>query len=79
MFARSWPTFSLYFRQVVAERFDSVENVVRMSAEDILENQIEFAGKHDIHEAKINLLGAQQTHLAKRVSRLEKEKKANGQ
>ncbi|MFD1291451.1 hypothetical protein ACFQ5B_17280 [Laceyella putida] len=50
-----------------------------MSAEDILENQIEFAGKHDIHEAKINLLGAQQTHLAKRVSRLEKEKKANGQ
>lgn len=64
------------FDQIETE-LEDVKRVVRLSAEDILENQVEQHTRHEINEKKIDLLAAQQTHLAKRISRLEKEKKAN--
>ncbi|MFC7443277.1 hypothetical protein [Laceyella putida] len=67
------------FRQEVAERFDQLETeledvkrVVSMSAQDIVDSQVEYVEKLDIQEKKMDLLAAQQNHLARRVSKLEK-------
>jgi archaellum component FlaC len=70
----------------VDKRFDRIETeledvkrVVRMSAEDILENQVEFSEKSDLLDQRIRLLEERQNYTDKRVSRLEKEKRANQQ
>ncbi|AUS08646.1 hypothetical protein C1X05_07200 [Laceyella sacchari] len=70
----------------VDKRFDRIETeledvkrVVRMSAHDILENQIEFSEKSDLLDQRIRLLEERQNYTDKRVSRLEKEKRANEQ
>jgi hypothetical protein len=56
-----------------------VKHIVRMSAHDILENQIEFSEKSDLLDQRIRLLEERQNYTDKRVSRLEKEKRANEQ
>lgn len=68
--------FDRRFDRIETE-LEDVKQVVRMSAADILENQVEEVARHEVQEKKIDLLAAQQNHLAKRISRLEKEKKAN--
>ncbi|TCW35334.1 hypothetical protein EDC32_10846 [Laceyella sacchari] len=79
------------FRQEVAERFnkidqrfdrietelEDVKRVVRLSAEDILENQVEFSEKSDLLDQRIRLLEERQNYTDKRVRKLEK--KANEQ
>jgi DNA repair exonuclease SbcCD ATPase subunit len=79
------------FRQEVTERFnkidqrfdrietelEDVKRVVRMSAEDILENQVEFSEKSDLLDQRIRLLEERQNYTDKRVRKLEK--KANEQ
>ncbi|PRZ14440.1 hypothetical protein CLV36_106204 [Laceyella sediminis] len=70
----------------VDKRFDRIEteledvkHIVRMSAQDTLENQIEFSEKSDLLDQRIRLLEERQNYTDKRVSRLEKEKRANEQ
>jgi DNA repair exonuclease SbcCD ATPase subunit len=79
------------FRQEVTERFnkidqrfdrietelEDVKRVVRLSAEDILENQVEFSEKSDLLDQRIRLLEERQNYTDKRVRKLEK--KANEQ
>lgn len=69
------------FRQEVTERFDSVETeledvkrVVRMSAQDIVESQVEYVEKNDLLDARIRLLEDRQNYTDKRISKLEKAK-----
>jgi uncharacterized membrane-anchored protein YhcB (DUF1043 family) len=63
----------------VNERLDNIEHeledvkrVVRESAEDILENQVEEVARHNLHENKINMLEASVLDLKRRVKRLER-------
>jgi hypothetical protein len=61
------------------KELEDVKRVVRDSAQDILENQVEEVAHHNLHEAKIQLLEAK-THridqsvldLKRRVESLEK-------
>ncbi|MBH8598634.1 MULTISPECIES: hypothetical protein [unclassified Thermoactinomyces] len=62
-------------------RLGDVERVVRESAEDILENQVEEVARHNLHEDKIQALEATTFRidksvlaLKKRVEKLEKGK-----
>ncbi|TCW41309.1 hypothetical protein EDC32_101971 [Laceyella sacchari] len=67
----------------VDKRFDGVENVVRMSAEDILENQVEEVARHNLHEDKIHSLEATTFRIDKAVlelkRRVDRIEKANEQ
>src|SRR4051812_4054300 len=64
----------------IKSRLDDVERVVRESAQDILENQVEAVDQHRLHAAKITLLEAGQLKLTSTVldhgRRLEKLEKS---
>ncbi len=69
------------FRQEMNERLDDVENVVRMSAQDILDNQVDEMARHNLQEDKIHTLEASTfridksvLELKRRVEKLEKTK-----
>lgn len=61
------------------KRFDDIERVVRESAEDILENQVEEVARHNLHENRLQVLEATTFRIDKsvldlkrRVEKLEK-------
>lgn len=67
----------------IKERLDDIEDVVRQSAHDILENQVEMVEKDNLLEAKITLLENNQLQLQKTVLQqgrdLEKLKRAQSE
>jgi archaellum component FlaC len=74
----------------VDKRFDRIETeledvkrVVRMSAEDILENQVEEVARHNLHADKIHTLEATTFRIDKSVlelkRRVDRIEKANEQ
>lgn len=63
----------------IEHEINDVKRVVRQSAEDILENQVEEIARHNLHEEKIRALEAKTFRLDKsflelkqRVEKLEK-------
>jgi hypothetical protein len=58
----------------IETELEDVKRVVRLSAEDIVESQVEYTEKNDLLDQRIRLLEDRQNYTDKRISKLEKAK-----